>query len=109
MRPAVTQMRSRRRYDRPIQSKLARLEDSLSHEQEFVFARTVGSLGDSPYNLTNEWAQKIRVLMAEIPDEESRLDYCSAVLTKGIDDAETWTRSEMSKQGEHNAMPELRR
>ena len=108
VRPAVGEMRSRRRYDRPIQSKLARLEDTLSYEQDSVFARTVGSLGDSPYNLTNEWARKIRDIIAEIPDEESRLDFCSAVLRDGIDEAEAWAHSEISKQGEHNAMPELR-
>lgn len=108
VRPAAAEMRSCRRYDRPIQSKLARLEDTLSYEQESTFARTVGSLGESPYNLTDEWAQKVRDLIIEIPDEEARLEFCSAVLKDGIDAAETWTRSEIAKQGERNAMPELR-
>lgn len=108
LRPAVSEMRSRGRYDRPIQSKFARLEDTLSYEQDVVFARTAGSLGESPYNLTNEWAQKVRDLISEIPDEESRLDFCSAVLKDGIDEAEAWTRSEITKQGDRNAMPELR-
>jgi DNA-binding transcriptional ArsR family regulator len=107
VRPAVAHMRSGKRYDRPIQSKLARLEDSLSQEQESIFARTVGSLGDSPYDLTDEYAKKVRNLIVEIPDEGSRLDFCSAVLTKGIDEAERWTRSEISKRGQRNAMPEL--
>ncbi|QQO33226.1 ArsR family transcriptional regulator [Bradyrhizobium diazoefficiens] len=108
LRPAVSEMRSRGRYDRPIQSKLARLEDTLSYEQDSVFARTAGSLGESPYNLTSEWAQKVRDLISEVPDEESRLDFCSAVLKDGIDEAEAWTRSEITKQGDRNAMPELR-
>jgi DNA-binding MarR family transcriptional regulator len=107
VRPAVAEMRSRRRYDRPIQSRLTRLEDTMSYKQESAFARTVGALGDSPYNLTGEWAQKVRDLIADIPDEEARLDFCSAVLRDGIDEAEAWTRAEISKQGEHNAMPEL--
>lgn len=80
----------------------------MSYKQESAFARAVGALGDSPYNLTDEWAQKVRDLIAEIPDEEARLDYCSAVLKDGVDEAEAWTRTEISKQGEHNAMPELR-
>jgi DNA-binding transcriptional ArsR family regulator/Zn-dependent peptidase ImmA (M78 family) len=108
VRPAVNEMRGRGRYDRPIQSKLARLEDTLSYDQDSVFARTVGSLGESPYDLTDEWAQKVRDLIAEVPDEESRLDFCSAVLKDGIDEAEAWTRSEIAKQGDRNAMPELR-
>lgn len=108
VRPAVAEMRSRRRHDRPIQFRLARLEDTMSYKQESAFARAVGALGDSPYNLTDEWAQKVRDLIAEIPDEEARLDYCSAVLKDGVDEAEAWTRTEISKQGEHNAMPELR-
>jgi DNA-binding transcriptional ArsR family regulator len=108
VRPAANELRSRRRYDRPLQSKLARLEDTLSYEEDSAFARTAGSLGESPYGLTDAWAQKIRGLIAEIPDEESRLDFCSAVLRDGIEDAEAWIHAAIAKQGDRNAMPELR-
>lgn len=107
LRPIVAQLRSRRRYDRPVQSKLTRIEDTLEHKRELQFARTAGALGVSPYDLTDEWAQKIRNLTTLIPDEGPRLDFSSAVLIDDVDAASNWAHFELSKQGEQNAMPEL--
>ena len=97
-------MRLRKRYDRPIHSKLARLKDTLSQKAELTFARTAGALGASPYALSSDEAQQVRALIAMMPDEEPRLDYASAVLTEEREAASEWTRSEIGKHGERNAM-----
>ena len=107
IRPVASEMRARRRYDRPIQSKLARLEDTLSNTRELRFARTAGALGSSPYHLTDDGAQRVRHLIAMIPDEEPRLDFASAVLTDEVDAAAQWTRREISHHGDRNSMPGL--
>ena len=96
-------MRLRKRYDRPIHSKLARLKDTLSQKAELTFARA-GALGASPYALSSDEAQQVRALIAMMPDEEPRLDYASAVLTEEREAASEWTRSEIGKHGERNAM-----
>ncbi len=110
VRPVASWMRSRRRYDRPIQSKLARLEDTYAQSRELAFARTAGALGVSPYELSDDDACDVRNLIALMPDEEPRLDFASAVLTEEYRDAAEWTHTEITKHGERNAMavlPEL--
>ena len=108
VRPVASRMRSRRRYDRPIQSKLARLEDTYAQSRESTFARTAGALGVSPYELSDDGARNIRELIAMMPGEEPRFDFASAVLTEEYGDAAEWTRVEISKHGVRNAMAVLR-
>jgi DNA-binding transcriptional ArsR family regulator len=108
VRPVASRMRSHRRYDRPIQSKLARLDDTYAQSRESAFARTAGALGISPYELSDDGARNIRDLIAMMPDEEPRLDFASAVLSEEYGDAAEWTRVEISKQGVRNTMAVLR-
>ena len=108
IRPVASEMRARRRYDRPIQSKLARLEDTLFNDRELSFARTAGALGISPYYLISDGAHRVRNLIAMMPDEEPRLDFASAVLTAEFDAAAEWTRQEILRHSDGNSMPRLR-
>jgi DNA-binding transcriptional ArsR family regulator len=108
VRPVVAHIRSFGRFDRPLESKLCRLEDTYTYANELTFARTVGALGNSPYTLKDEWPERVRRLVAAMPDEDARLDFASAVLTDDFDAAASWTSSELSKQGKRNSLPELR-
>jgi len=108
VRPVAAFMSSHKCYDRPVQSRLARLEDTMSHKKELMFAQTAGALGSSPYNLNDEWAEKIRNLIVLMPNEDSRLDFASAVLADDVDAAEMWVKKEVAVQGERNAMLGLR-
>ncbi len=108
IRPIAAEMRARRRYDRPVQSKLARLEETLSNSREARFARTAGSLGISLYHLTSDGAQRVRHLIETIPDEEPRLDFASAVLTDEVDAAAEWISLQFEKHGDLNSMPGLK-
>jgi DNA-binding transcriptional ArsR family regulator len=108
VRPVVRCMGKRRRYDRPIQAKFSRLEDTYRQKKELAFARTAGALGSSPYDLNDDDAKAIRNLIDMLPDEEARLDFASAVLTDDIDDAATWVKSQCAEHGDSNTLPGLR-
>ncbi|NUB04600.1 helix-turn-helix domain-containing protein [Azospirillum sp. Vi22] len=104
VRPVVSRMKARCRFDRPVQAKLARLEDTLANSQELLFARTAGALGSSAYNLDDMQAENVRKLIGMIPDEDARLDFASAVLNEQVSEASAWVREEMARHGGRNRL-----
>lgn len=90
---------------------LARIEDSLAQPDESEFCRTAGALGMEPYDLSDSLAQKLRELICNFSDEEPRLDFCSAVLTDGLNDGVRWTADQVELHERRNrltALAELR-
>lgn len=112
IRPTVQLLRSRHRYDRPLQSCLYRLEDSRSQNAESQFCRTAGALGLSPYDLPASVLKEVRSLIDWMPGEESRLEFSSAVLEEELVEGTQWVRSEITSKGAGNrlsGLPELRK
>jgi DNA-binding MarR family transcriptional regulator len=107
VRPVARELRARYRYDRPVHSQLARLEESLTYTSETQFCRTAGALGISPYNLFSEKASEIRLLIEKIPDEDARLDFASAVSAEELAAAYSWASSEVTTKGAGNRLPRL--
>lgn len=97
------------RSARPLHALLRRVEDSRSQMAEGLFCRTAGALGVSPYDLSDVRAAQIRDLIALIPDEDARLDFSSAVLADALEESQLWTRRELERFRERNAMPMLTR
>lgn len=95
------------RSARPLHALLKRIEDSREQPAERTFCRTAGALGLSPYDLGDERATQIRELIELIEDEDARLDFSSAVLGDALGDGQLWTRQELEKFRERNAMPVL--
>jgi hypothetical protein len=102
IRPIVVRQRSAGRMDRPLQSALSRLEDSLLHLEDLAFCRTAGALGLSPYSLTDQSAASVRDLISEIGDEDARLDFASAVLADDLDASRMWKQEELKRHRSSN-------
>ena len=112
LRPAVSRMHARGRFDRPVEARLARLEDTYANPRDLQFARTAGALGSSAYDLDDADAESVRTLVAMIPDEDARLDFASAVLAEQVVEASAWVREETASHGVRNrldALPALSR
>jgi DNA-binding transcriptional ArsR family regulator len=107
MRPLAARHWLAGRSARPLHALLRRIDDSREQPAERTFCRTAGALGLSPYDLDDRRAGQIRELIALIDDEEARLDFSSAVLGEALDDGQVWTRQELEKFRERNAMPVL--
>ncbi|TDR46774.1 regulatory ArsR family protein [Tahibacter aquaticus] len=88
VRPTVAKCRaSMKHFDEALWGKLARLDDSYAHAAEREFCRTAGALNLSAYDLSDDRAERVRGLIASMPDEDSRLDFASVVLIDEIDEA----------------------
>ncbi|MGJ3262517.1 MAG: hypothetical protein ACFE0R_04705 [Salinarimonas sp.] len=112
LEPVATRLRAGRRFDRPMQAKLARLEETRAFPAEHAFARTAGALGISPYELGDARADAIRRLIETMPDEDVRLDFASAVLDDELGAASEWVSGELRDHAGVNTMrrlPELAR
>ncbi len=109
MRPLASRHWLEGRSARPLHALLRRIDDSREQPAERAFCRTAGALGLSPYDLVDERAAQIRELIALIDDEDARLDFSSAVLGDALGEGQLWTRQELDKFRERNAMPVLAR
>lgn len=107
MRPLAARHWLAGRSARPLHALLRRIDDSREQPAERAFCRTAGALGLSPYDLDDRRAEQIRELIELIDDEEARLDFSSAVLDEALGDGQVWTRQELEKFRERNAMPVL--
>ncbi|HEU0097482.1 MAG TPA: ArsR family transcriptional regulator [Allosphingosinicella sp.] len=106
--PLARCQRSLGRLDRPLQDRLERLLDSRASASEASYCKTAGALGLSPYNLAEEMYERVRRLMEIMPDEESRLDFSSAVLADALQEGQEWTLAELQGKGAANVLPGLR-
>jgi DNA-binding transcriptional ArsR family regulator len=109
IRPLASRHWLEGRSARPLHALLRRIDDSRGQPAERSFCRTAGALGLSPYDLADERAAQIRELVALIDDEDARLDFSSAVLGDALGEGQLWTRQELDKFRERNAMPVLTR
>lgn len=109
LRPLAAHHWLKGRSARPLHALLRRVEDSRDQPAERDFCRTAGALGLAPYDLSNERAAQIRDLLDLIPDEDARLDFSSAVLADCLAEGQLWTRQELERFHQRNAMPELMR
>ncbi|MGP9822527.1 HVO_A0114 family putative DNA-binding protein [Salinarimonas sp. NSM] len=107
LEPVAARLRAGRRFDRPMQAKLARLLETRAFPAEHAFARTAGALGISPYDLGDARADALRELIADMPDEDVRLDFASAVLDEELGAASEWISAELRDHGSVNTMRRL--
>lgn len=107
LKPAVATLRSRYRFDRPLESLVSRIEDSRHYADDQQFCRTAGALGLSPYGLTNGHAERIRSLISEMTDEDARLDFASAVLNDDVEEGSRWVQTEIREKGRINTLDAL--
>jgi DNA-binding MarR family transcriptional regulator len=107
LRPLASRHWLEGRSARPLHALLRRIEDSREQPAERAFCRAAGALGLSPYDLAGERAGQIRDLIDLIADEDARLDFSSAVLADALGEGQLWTRHELDRFRERNAMPAL--
>lgn len=107
LRPIVYAQRKAGYLDAPLQDRLSRIDDSRAYPREVSYCRTAGALGLSPYDIAEDRYQLICKLIGMISDEESRLDFASAVPFEELADGETWAVSEVDAKGATNVLPGL--
>jgi DNA-binding transcriptional ArsR family regulator len=106
-KPVVLMLRSRGRYDRPLESNVSQIEETRSYPNEYQFARTAGALGLIPTALSEQAAVSVRELVEYIDDEDVRLDFASAVLGEDLNAGREWVAREMEAAGQGNRLPRL--
>lgn len=94
-------------FNEALISKLSRLDDSYAEPAELVFCRTAGALGMSPYDLSDDRAERVRRLIASMPDEDARLDFASVVLIHEIDEASARISEGISTCKDYNTLSGL--
>lgn len=107
LKPAVATLRSRYRFDRPLESLVSRIEDSRHYADDQQFCRTAGALGLSPYGLATAHAERVRSLITEMADEDARLDFASAVLNDDVEEGSRWAQTEIREKGRINTLDAL--
>lgn len=109
LRPLAAHHWLKGRSARPLHALLRRVEDSRNQSAERAFCRTAGGLGLAPYDLENNRAAQIHDLLQLIPEEDSRLEFSSAVLADALDDGQLWTSQQLEHFRQRNALPVLAR
>jgi DNA-binding transcriptional ArsR family regulator len=107
LRPLARLQRLNGNAAEPLQDRLSRLEDSRASPVEASFCKTAGALGLSPYGLGDDIHEDVLRLIALISDEESRLDFASAVLADELQVGQSWTLAEVGEKGPKNQLPLL--
>lgn len=105
--PVAQAVGAKGRRDRPIHSLLGRLEETLAQPKEAEFARSAGALGVSPYELSDHLDDLIIRLIGEFPEEETRLDFASAVLSAELEAGTAWLEREAATKSGLNQLPGL--
>lgn len=93
--------------DELFRSKLSRLDDSYAQPAEREFCRTAGALQLSPYDLTNEIAERVRGIVAEMPEEDARLDFASVMEFDEIEDISRQIDHDIAQLSSRNSLTAL--
>ncbi|MGO8865391.1 MAG: hypothetical protein ACLQME_02710 [Alphaproteobacteria bacterium] len=107
VRPVVRRLHMGRRFDRPADWMLRRIEESLRHPNELAFCRTAGALGKSPYSMSDADADQIWNLEQFIPDEDARLDFASAIDFSDLEMTLRNVAEEVEAKVATNSLPRL--
>ncbi len=107
VRPTVQHLHAGRRFDRPVESMLRRIEDIQHYPTELCFWRTAGALGLSHTDIETPVAENVTRLVETIADEDARLDFASATNPALFDAALTWVSAELSSKAKTNCLPRL--
>jgi len=107
VQPAVSYLRAGRRFDRPIEASLRRIEDIERYPAEFGFWRTAGALGLAEGAIDAALADDIARLIDLIADEDARLDFASGTNPAHVATTLDWATAEIRAKGETNRLPRL--
>jgi hypothetical protein len=110
VRPVVQWLHLGRRFDRPVEAMLRRLEDVVQHPNEKAFCRTAGALGLAPHHLDPSTAERVRLLMVNIAEDDARLDFAAAINSEILGRTWSWLEAEVKTKNASNCLsglPEL--
>jgi len=105
--PAITYLRQGRRFDRPVEALLRRIEDIERYPEEFRFWRTAGALGLAQTEIEAPLAADISRLIAAVADEDARLDFASGTNPDHVAVALSWALTEIGAKARTNRLPGL--
>lgn len=105
--PAITYLRQGRRFDRPVEALLRRIEDIERYPEEFRFWRTAGALGLAQTEIEAPLAADISRLIAAVADEDACLDFASGTNPDHVAAALSWALTEIGAKAQTNRLPGL--
>ncbi len=105
--PLVERLRARKRFDRPVESNLRRLDEILRNAADLAFWRCAGALGLSYQTMNDEGADDVGALMSAISEEDARLEFASAVGPGQLRQSLWWAAGEVAAKAKINRLPRL--
>lgn len=99
--PVARELIRRGETDRPLHGNLAHLDEIYNNAQDLVYWRTAGALG---LKLSDDAGDLVQNLIDDMPEEDARLEFASAVLPESAAGATAWVTSEMRANGERNRL-----
>ncbi|AIC30015.1 ArsR family transcriptional regulator protein (plasmid) [Rhizobium etli bv. mimosae str. IE4771] len=93
--------------DTELHSFLARRLEVVSNHSEREFFKTAGALGVDPQNVDEQQAEEISSLIHQMPEEDARLDFASAVLFDNLKADNEWVRNGLEAKGDQNRLPDI--
>lgn len=102
--PVARELVCRREIDRPLHGNLAHLDEIKENPRDLAYWKTAGALG---LGLADDFGDIVQKLMDEMPDEDARLEFASAVLPESFAGASAWIDNELNIHGDRNRLTEL--
>lgn len=107
VRPLVGRLRAAKRFNRPVESHLRRLEEISANSADLAFWKCAGALGLTYRTMNDEGAGDVEILIRALGDEDARLEFASAVARGQLKQSLEWISRELSKKDEINRLPRL--
>ncbi len=108
LNPVARELNRRGEYDRPLHSFLAWREEVRSDPADLAFHRTAGALNLSREDqVQTDMESLVRDLIAEIPEEETRLEFASSLLIEDVREASWWLKGALDDDGDRNRLAGL--
>jgi hypothetical protein len=105
--PVVLYLHRGRRFDRPIESLLGRIQEISGFPTELTFWRTAGALGLSFNNVDDPAASNVKRLIETISEEDARFEFASSIAHEQLSQSIDWVNTELKAKVETNQLPGL--
>ena len=105
--PVAQELSRRGELDQTLHGSLAKLAEANEDARDLSYCRTVGALGLSLDKLTQDDDSLIQRLIDEVPGEEARLEFASALAPDEVAAANIWVESELKEHRKRNSLGRL--
>jgi hypothetical protein len=105
--PVLLSLHAGRRFDRPIESLLRRVEEISGFPRELTFWRTAGALGFLLHDINEPDANNVKTLIKTISEEDARFEFASSIVPEQLSQSLNWVAAELKDKASTNSLPGL--